>query len=276
MGTLQPQTRIPLHSGQNIPIIGFGTYCKPPKDRILNALPIALQTGYRLIDTAMNYQNEHYIGQILQQSEIPRRDLFLTSKVWKDPMRVGAVREAVEESLAQLQTDYLDLLLIHRPLRDFNAPTWHIMEDLCHEGLVRSIGVSNFEIHHLEALRETSTDIPCVNQIELHPFYYRRNLIDYCRAHNILVEAYSPMALGQRMDFPPLLQLAKMYQKSPAQILLRWSLQHHFVPIPRSLHPEHIRQNYDVFDFTLATADMALIDSWHDNSSVMKPDPDAY
>jgi diketogulonate reductase-like aldo/keto reductase len=268
--------QVRLINGITIPRLGFGTYSFPPKDRILQALPIALNTGYRLIDTAMNYQNEHFIGQILKKSAIPRKELYLTSKVWKDVMRAKAVREAVEESLENLQTEYLDLLLIHRPLRDFNASTWEIMEDLYREGIIKAIGVSNFGIHQIEALKETSNLMPAVNQIELHPFYYRKELIEYCFQKQILVEAYSPIALSKRLDYPELVLLSQKYEKTPAQIMLRWSLQHQFVPIPRSLNPTHIRENFNVFDFEIALEDMEKIDSWNENFSVMKPDPDEY
>lgn len=224
----------------------------------------------------MNYQNEHYIGHILHQSTIPRENLFLTSKVWKDAMRANAVREAVEESLEHLKTDYLDLLLIHRPLREFNISTWEIMEDLYREGKIKAIGVSNFGIHQLEELKQALSIIPAVNQIELHPFYYRKGLIEYCKQHNIIVEAYSPISLGKRLDYLELSQIAQKYQKNPAQIMIRWSLQHQFVPIPRSLNPDHIRENFHVFDFNLAIEDMDKIDSWNENFTVMKPDPDEY
>ena len=176
----QFKTRVLTNQGNKIPIIGFGTHCPPPKDRIFSAVEFALETGYRLIDTAMNYQNERYIGSILERTKIPRSELFITTKVWKDAMRTNSVREAVEESLENLKIDYIDSILIHRPLSDYNAKTWQMIEDCNRDGLVKAIGVSNFLISHLEKLKESSTTVPAVNQIEIHPFFYRKELIEYC------------------------------------------------------------------------------------------------
>ncbi len=265
-----------LNSGGKIPVLGFGTYSKPPRDWIVHSLKIAIATGYRLIDTAAVYQNEHFIGKSLAELAlpVPREELFITTKVWKDAMRVGAVRELLEESLENLGLGYVDLLLIHRPLSDFNADTWHVMEDMLNEGLTKAIGVSNFLIKHLDALRESSTTVPAVNQIELHPFFYRKDLVDYCQARGIIVESYSPIALGKRLDDPRLRNIAMDHKKSPAQVLIRWNVQHGFVPIPRSSLEGHIKENSAVFDFTLSQVDMDEMDSWNEDFNVIGADPD--
>lgn len=267
---------IKLNNGVEMPVLGFGTYSQPPRDRIINALEVAINTGYRLIDTATIYQNEHYIGKSLavMLTKVPREEFFITTKVWKDAMRIGAVRESLEESLEKLRLDHVDLLLIHRPLSAFNVAAWHVLEDLHEEGLARAIGVSNFLVKHLEALAETSTTVPAVNQIELHPFFYRKELVNYCNERGIIVESYSPIALGKRLDDARLKQIADAHEKTPAQVVLRWHLQHGFVPIPRSLDAAHIKENAAVFDFELSKAEIADMDAWNEDFHVIGADPD--
>nr|MDO8087379.1 aldo/keto reductase [Candidatus Sigynarchaeum springense] len=271
---LSIKSRRTLNGGGEIPVLGFGTYSQPPRDRVVQALKIAISTGYRLVDTAVVYQNERFIGKSLAELAVPREELFITTKVWKDAMRVGAVRESLEESLENLGLKYVDLLLIHRPLSVFNADTWHAMEDLRKEGLARAIGVSNFLIKHLEALQECSTIVPAVNQIELHPFFYRKELVDYCQARGIIVESYSPIALGKRLGDPLLRQISNNHGKSPSQVLIRWNMQHGCVPIPRSFSEAHIKENAAVFDFTLTKDEMGDIDGWNEDFNVIGADPD--
>jgi diketogulonate reductase-like aldo/keto reductase len=267
-------TTCKLNDGNTIPVLGFGTYTQPPRDRIVRAVEIALEVGYRLIDTAAVYQNEQFIGKALARTTVSRKELFITTKVYKDAMRLKVVRESLEESLEKLGLEYVDLLLIHRPLSDFNVETWHVLEDLHEERLARSIGVSNFILKHLEALRETSTTVPAVNQVEFHPFFYRKELLDYCHAHHILLEAYSPIALGKRLDEARLKGIAVAHGKTPAQILIRWNIQHGCVPIPRSISEDHIRENAGVFDFTLTKKEMDSMDGWNEDFMVISPDVD--
>jgi diketogulonate reductase-like aldo/keto reductase len=267
-------SRIELNQGGVMPVLGFGTFSDPPKDRIIDALKIALDTGYRLIDTAMIYQNEAFIGRVISSTEVPREELFVTTKVYKDAMRMDAVRDSVEESLESLHIVAVDLLLIHRPLRDFNAATWHVLEDLKAEGRAKAIGVSNFTIGMIDELKETSTTVPAVDQVEFHPFFYRSELLDYCKEQGIVLESYSPVAIGKRLDDERLVEIATRHGKSPAQVLLRWHLQHGCVPIPRSLSEAHIRENADVFDFELAADEMEEMDSWNEDYMVISPDPD--
>jgi len=267
-------SKINLNQGTSIPVLGFGTYCDPPRDRVTAAVGIAIDAGYRLIDTAMIYQNEKFVGAAIAATSVPRNELFITTKVYKDAMRMGGVRDSFEESLENLGLDHVDLLLIHRPLSEFNVATWHVLEDLHNEGLANTIGVSNFLIKHLEALRETSETVPAVNQVEFHPFLFRSELLEYCNQHGIIIESYSPMALGKRNDDERLQAIATTHGKTPAQVLIRWSIQHGCVPIPRSMSEDHIRENADVFDFSLSEDEMVEMDGWNEDYSVIGPDPD--
>jgi methylglyoxal/glyoxal reductase len=267
-------SRIKLNQGASIPMLGFGTYCDPPRDRVKAAVGIAIDAGYRLIDTAMIYQNEKFVGAAIAETSVPRNELFITTKVYKDAMRMNAVRDSFEESLQNLGLDHVDLLLIHRPLSEFNVATWHVLEDLHNDGLAKCIGVSNFLIKHLEALHETSETVPAVNQVEFHPFLFRSELLEYCSQHGILIESYSPMALGKRNDDERLQAIATAHGKTPAQVLIRWSIQHGCVPIPRSMSEDHILENADVFDFTISEDEMADMDGWNEDYSVMGLDPD--
>lgn len=263
-----------MNNGPSIPVLGFGTFSGPPKDRVIPALKIAIDAGYRLIDTAMIYQNEHFIGKALKDIDIPREELFITTKVWKDAMRVGATRDSIEESLDNLGIEYVDLALIHRPLTEFNLETWHALEDIYNDGLAKSIGVSNFIIKHLDPLLDECKIEPAVNQIEIHPFYYRKGLVDYCKDRGIIVEAYSPLALSKRIDDERLVKMAEKHGKTPAQVMIRWSMQHEIVPIPRSQTRDHILENANVFDFELTKEDMTEMDGWNEDFMVISPDPD--
>ncbi|MFX0100302.1 MAG: aldo/keto reductase [Candidatus Hodarchaeota archaeon] len=263
-----------MNHGPSIPVLGFGTYSGPPKDRVIPALKIAIEAGYRLIDTAIIYQNEHFIGKALKEIDIPREELFITTKIWKDAMRFNAARDSLEESLENLGVEYVDLALIHRPLSEFNLETWHTLEDLHNEGLAKSIGVSNFIIKHLDPLLEDCKIVPAINQIEIHPFFYRRGLVEYCQKHDIIVEAYSPLALAKKMDDERLVSMAKKHGKTPSQVMLRWSLQHDILPIPRSQSKDHILENINVFDFELTKEDMEEMDGWTEDFMAIAPDPD--
>src|SRR5271157_74553 len=267
-------SKLGLNQGTSIPVLGFGTYCDPPRDRVTVAIGIAIDSGYRLIDTAMIYQNEKFVGAAIAATSVPRSELFITTKVYKDAMRMDAVRDSLEESLDNLGLEYVDLLLIHRPLSEFNVATWHVLEDLHAEGLAKSIGVSNFLIKHLEALHETSETIPAVDQVEFHPFFYRTELMEYCQQHGIIIEAYSPIALGKRMEDERIQGIASTHEKTPAQVLLRWSIQHGCVPIPRSMAEDHIRENAAIFDFELSEDEMTEMNGWNEDYMVIGPDPD--
>jgi diketogulonate reductase-like aldo/keto reductase len=262
------QSKISLNHGPDIPVLGYGTACTGPRTQIGPVLPIALDAGYRLIDTAMIYMTERIVGDVLAKASIPRTDIFIATKVWKDAMRFRAVRESVEESLGNLHLEYVDLLLIHRPLRAFNVDTWHVLEDLLAEGKTKAIGVSNFTQAHIEAIREQSNRVPAVNQIENHPFFYRKELIQYCNQHHILIESYAPLMVGKKLQDPRLVAISQIHRKTPAQIVLRWNIQHGFVPIPCSVNAQHIKENAQIFDFALSRQEMTAMDGWHEEFEI--------
>ena len=257
-----------LANGIKIPVIGFGTWQTPDGDVAYQSVLDALKAGYRHIDTAAAYGNEASVGRAIKDSGIPREELFVTSKLWNDSHSYEAAKIALDKSLDLLGLDYLDLYLIHWPnplinRRDWdkaNAEAWRYMEDAYTEGKIRAIGVSNFQIEHLEALLKTATIRPMVNQLFINPSDLEQDVVDYNKAHDILTEAYSPLGTGSLLAVPQINDIAAKYDKSAAQILVRWSLQHGFLPLPKSTHAERINQNAAVFDFELTDAEIATLD----------------
>lgn len=255
-----------LMNDRELPKIGFGTYKSVDGDD-KTIIVEAIRQGYRLFDTAAFYENEEVIGEAVKASGIERSELFLTSKVWKGDMGYRETIHAFEESLYKLQTDYLDLYLIHwpRPIenpenwRETDLETWRAMEDLYKEGRVKAIGVSNFLPHHLMNLMENGTIYPMVNQIEFHPGYMQKAVLDFCKEQGILVEAWSPLGRAKVLKEPVLLQMAEKYHKSVAQICLRFALQCGVLPLPKASGAERMRQNLDVFDFELSAGDMSVL-----------------
>ena len=257
-----------LANGIKIPVIGFGTWQTPDGDVAYQSVLDALKAGYRHIDTAAAYGNEASVGRAIKDSGIPREELFVTSKLWNDSHSYEAAKIALDKSLDLLGLDYLDLYLIHWPnplinRRDWdkaNAEAWRYMEDAYTEGKIRAIGVSNFQIEHLEALLKTATIRPMVNQLFINPSDLEQDVVDYNKAHDILTEAYSPLGTGSLLAVPQINDIAAKYDKSAAQVLVRWSLQHGFLPLPKSTHAERINQNAAVFDFELTDAEIAALD----------------
>ena len=257
-----------LANGIKIPVIGFGTWQTPDGDVAYLSVLDALKAGYRHIDTAAAYGNEASVGRAIKDSGIPREELFVTSKLWNDSHSYEAAKIALDKSLDLLGLDYLDLYLIHWPnplinRRDWdkaNAEAWRYMEDAYTEGKIRAIGVSNFQIEHLEALLKTATIRPMVNQLFINPSDLEQDVVDYNKAHDILTEAYSPLGTGSLLAVPQINDIAAKYDKSAAQVLVRWSLQHDFLPLPKSTHAERINQNAAVFDFELTDAEIATLD----------------
>lgn len=257
-----------LANGIKIPVIGFGTWQTPDGDVAYQSVLDALKAGYRHIDTAAAYGNEASVGRAIKDSGIPREELFVTSKLWNDSHSYEAAKIALDKSLDLLGLDYLDLYLIHWPnplinRRDWdkaNAEAWRYMEDAYTEGKIRAIGVSNFQIEHLEALLKTATIRPMVNQLFINPSDLEQDVVDYNKAHDILTEAYSPLGTGSLLAVPQINDIAAKYDKSAAQVLVRWSLQHGFLPLPKSTHAERINQNAAVFDFELTDAEIATLD----------------
>jgi diketogulonate reductase-like aldo/keto reductase len=261
-----------LNNGVAMPWFGLGVFKTKSGKEVEKAVQWALEAGYRSIDTATVYGNEAGVGKALRRSEIPREELFVTTKVWNRDQRAGRVAEAFATSLAQLGLDYVDLYLVHWPVANHIKETWRILESIYESGKVKAIGVSNFMIPHLQELLDQARIVPAVNQIEMHPYLQQPDLIDYCRQHGIQVEAWSPIMRGEVTKVPQLKKLARKYGKNPVQVTLRWLLQKEIIVIPKSSKKKRIHDNAKVFDFALSAADMALIDGL-DRGTRVGPDP---
>jgi diketogulonate reductase-like aldo/keto reductase len=248
-----------LGSGYEMPLLGLGLFKITDSQTMSSAISSALESGYRLFDTASAYGNEELLGNALAASGIPREELFITTKVWNNAQRLGDTVGAFRRSLKRLRLDYLDLYLIHWPVPGCSIRTWEEMIRLKESGLVRSIGVSNFESVHLEVLQKETGVLPDVNQIEYYPLWDRKSLADYCKNRGIAVQAYAPLARGAYLDRLPLVHLAKKYGKTTAQIGLRYLVQMGISAIPRSAHPDRIAENADIFDFELTEAETEMI-----------------
>jgi 2,5-diketo-D-gluconate reductase A len=249
---------VTLNNGVQIPQLGFGVFLVPP-DETAAAVTMALEAGYRLIDTAQGYRNEQGVGEAVASSDLPRDEVFITTKLANGEHGYDPALAAFEGSLKRLGVDTIDLFLIHWPLPMFDqyVETWRALQQLLDDGRVRSIGVSNFEIEHLEGLAAETDITPALHQVELHPEFPQDELRAYHRAHGIATESWGP--LGQNkglLDDPRVLELAKAKGRTPAQIVLRWHIQSGVVAIPKSVTPERIRENIDIFDFELDEADM--------------------
>jgi len=257
-----------LANGCEIPCIGFGTWQIPDGKEVISCVAHAIQNGYRHIDTAAIYQNEKGVGEGIRQSGVDRAQLFITSKVWNRFRGYETTKQAFEQSLADLKLDYLDLYLIHWPAspsafsdwETINLETWRAITGLYKEGRIKSIGVSNFLPHHLDALMKTEVP-PMVNQIEFHPGQMQQAAFDYCRKNGILVEAWSPLGSGQMLSNPDLVAIAAKYNKSVAQLCIRWCLQNKTLPLPKSATLSRIVENVAVFDFVISEDDMKQINA---------------
>ncbi len=257
-----------LCNGYAIPSVGFGTWRLSEGEECENALRYALDAGYRHIDTAAAYGNETSVGKILNETELNRKDIFITSKLWNTERGYDKTLKAFEESLLKLGTDYLDLYLIHWPAisiqfhnwNEINLSTWKALIKLYKEGRVKAIGVSNFMLKHLMPLMDSEI-VPMVNQIEFHPGYMQNEVLDFCRGNKILVEAWSPLGCGRVLSNNDLVTLADKYQKTVAQLCVRWAIQNSVVPLPKSVTPQRISENFDVFDFEISADDMNYINS---------------
>ena len=258
-------SKVKLSNGVEMPWLGLGVHRAKAGEEVETAVKCALQAGYRSIDTATYYQNEHSVGKAILESGIPRSEIFLTTKVWNSDQGYQATYRAFEESLDKLQTDYLDLYLIHWPQSELTIETWKAMEELYEKGRIRAIGVCNFLVSHLKRLIENSRISPMVNQFEFHPELVQPDLVNFCHDNHIQPEAWRPIMKGRVNELPLLQQLAEKYQKSPVQIVLRWDIQKGIVTIPKSVTPERIRNNAAIFDFELSLEDLAKIDQLDKN-----------
>ena len=262
-----------LNNDREMPMLGLGVYRIQDQDAD-QAVSSAISAGYRLFDTASAYKNEESIGRALARSPVPRKDLFITGKIWNNAQRLGDVEGAFSRTLERLRLDYLDMYMIHWPVPGCYLGTWLAMEKLLRSGLVLSLGVCNFTVHDLEELERVSGIIPAVNQIEVHPLCYPRKLIEYCQSRGIVIQAYTPLARGAYMDHDILCILATKYAKTPAQIGLRWALQKDICVIPKSSSPEHIAINADLWSFELMDEDMQILDTLNEDLHASPPPED--
>ncbi|WP_299189658.1 aldo/keto reductase [uncultured Aquimarina sp.] len=264
-----------LHNGIEMPYFGLGVYLSDNDKEVIDAVQWALEDGYRHIDTASIYKNEEGVGTAILNSSVPRDEIFVVSKVWNADQGYESTLKAFEKSLQRLQLNYLDLYLIHWPVEGKYIETWKALEKLYKDGVIKAIGVSNFLEHHLENLMQTSEIKPMVNQMEFHPHLVQQDLIDFCNKHHIQYEAWSPMMQGKIFELSILDNLSKKYNKTAAQIVLRWNLQKGVITIPKSSKKHRIIDNANLFDFELSKEDINYIDSL-DKHQRLGPDPDNF
>ena len=254
-----------------MPVLGLGTFQSETGKQTQDAVRWALEAGYRHIDTAAIYRNEQDVGIAIRDSGIPREQVFITTKVWNGSQGYETTLRAYDESLKRLGLEYIDLFLIHWPIKGTRQETWRALVRLFEEGGCRAVGVSNYTVRHLKELLADSPMIPSVNQFEISPFNTRQALVAFCQEKGIQVESYSPLVRGKKLDAPVLSRLARKYGKSPAQILIRWGLENRFVVIPKSVRPERIIENANVFDFSIAAEDMQMLDGLNENLHTINP-----
>ena len=266
---------VELSNGVRMPYLGLGVYLAADGNEVQQAISYALDAGYRHVDTASFYGNEEGVGSAVNNSDLKREHVFITSKVWNSDQGYENTLRAFDTSLKKLKMDYLDLYLVHWPVEGKFKDTWKAFEEIYRQGRVRAIGVSNFMQHHLEDLMQDCEVTPMVNQMEFHPYLVQQSLLDFCSRQGIQYEAWSPLMKGQIFDIPELVALAGKHQKTVVQIVLRWNLQKGVVTIPKSVKKERIINNADIFDFELSTADMAVIDAL-DRGERVGPDPDNF
>lgn len=259
---------VKLHNGVEMPWFGLGVFKVENGNEATESVKAAIKNGYRSIDTAAIYKNEEGVGIGIKESGVAREELFITSKVWNEDQGYETTLAAFEKSLERLQLDYLDLYLIHWPGKDKYKDTWRALEKLYKDGKIRAIGVSNFQVHHLEELLKDAEIKPMVNQVEFHPRLTQKELRDYCKGQGIQLEAWSPLMQGQLLDNEVLTQIAEKHNKSVAQVILRWDLQHGVVTIPKSIKEHRIIENADIFDFELSQEDMDKIDALNKDERV--------
>ncbi|WP_171017252.1 aldo/keto reductase [Maribacter sp. ACAM166] len=264
-----------LHNGVKMPYLGLGTYQSNNDQEVVDAVKTALNVGYRHIDTASVYKNEEGVGQGIRESDVDRKDIFVTSKVWNADQGYDATLKAFEESLNRLGLDYLDLYLIHWPVTGKYKETWKALEYLYSQKKIRAIGVSNFLKHHLEDILADCVVVPMVNQMEFHPQLVQQELIDFCNKNTIQYESWSPFMQGKLFSLDICNDLAKKYGKSVAQIIIRYNLQKGIVAIPKSVHAKRIKTNTEIFDFELSQEDIDYLNSL-ENGQRTGPDPDNF
>jgi diketogulonate reductase-like aldo/keto reductase len=266
--SLNINTKIKLNNGFEIPLLGLGTWEITEGETIIDAIRLAISKGYRHIDTARIYGNEKGVGKglklSLEEQGLTREDIFITTKLWINSFKYERALKAFNRSLNNLGLDYVDLYLLHWPEPPYRQEAWKALESILKEGKARSIGVSNYYQNHLDELLSEADIIPAVNQVEFTPYLYLKELKEYCENKRIRLEAYSPLTRGKKLKDSKLMDIAKKYNKSSAQILIRWGLQHEVIEIPKSSKEDHIIENSKVFDFTISEDDMALLDKFNE------------
>ena len=270
-------SRVRTSQGLELPRLGLGVFQTPPGDVTRRSVAWALEAGYRLIDTAAMYGNEEAVGEAVRASGIPREEVVVTTKLWFTDHGFEAAQAAARRSQAKLGLGPIDLYLIHWPRAnspDDRLASWRALEQLRRDGIVRTVGVSNYAIRHLDELAAHSDLLPSVNQVEFHPFVYDPELIGYAERHRIVLEAYSPLTRARKLEDPRLAEVARAHHRSAAQVLLRWGLQHGLVVLPKSVHEQRIRENSALYDFTLAPAEMAALDGLRGGGRVGATDPE--
>jgi len=266
---------VKLNNGVEMPYFGLGVFQAANDKEVIDAVNFALDAGYRHIDTAAIYKNEEGVGKAIAASPVDREEIFITTKVWNADQGFDKTIAAFNTSLKKLQTDYIDLYLIHWPVKGMFTETWRALEFLYSMGYIRAIGVSNFMQHHLEELMQSAQITPMVNQMEFHPWLVQQPLLDFCKTKEIQYEAWSPLTRGQIFGDETIVKLAEKYGKTPAQILLRWDLQKGVVTIPKSVNKDRVFSNAQIFDFVISPEDMTTIDALDQNKRT-GPDPDNF
>ena len=263
-----------LNNGVEMPRLGLGVYKAGPDGEVQRAIRDAVSIGYRLVDTASVYKNEEGVGEGVRTCGVPRSELFITTKVWNNAQRLGDVENAFSRSLERLGLDYVDLYLIHWPVPGCSIDTWHVLEDIYRSGRARAIGVSNFTQLQLEELMAVSDIVPAVNQIEYHPLWNQEELRYFCQNNGIAVQAYAPLARGAYLNRSIIEKIAEKYNRSTAQIGLRWLIQKDICPIPKSVNTARILSNSQIFDFELDEVEMQMLDSMNENFRSANPPDD--
>ncbi|WP_226682460.1 aldo/keto reductase [Sutcliffiella horikoshii] len=264
-----------LHNGVEMPWFGLGVFKVEEGQEVESSVKMAINAGYKSIDTAAIYKNEEGVGKGIRESDVPREELFITTKVWNADQGYESTLKAFDESMEKLGLEYLDLYLVHWPVKGKYVETWKALEKLYKDGRVRAIGVSNFQIHHLQDILDVAEVKPMVNQVEYHPKLSQVELLNFCKENGIQMEAWSPLMQGQLLDNDVLKEIADAHNKSVAQVILRWDLQNGVVTIPKSVKEHRIKENADIFDFELSEDEMQRIHALNEDQRV-GPDPDNF
>lgn len=268
---------VKLNNGLEMPMLGYGVFKVDEGSECVKSVKVALELGYRSIDTAAIYGNEKSVGIAMKESGVPREEIFLTTKVWNSVQREGNVQEAFNQSLEDLGVDYVDLYLIHWAVKEKFVDTWLELEKIYKSGKAKSIGVSNFQQHHLEDIKKVWSVVPAVNQVELHPSLTQEPLLKYCTEHNIILESWSPLGAGKNNSLKneTIVSIGEKYGKTPAQVILRWNIDRGIITIPKSVTPSRIKENIDIFDFELTESEIEAINSINTDERV-GADPDNF